>query len=93
MSELEPRALTSSLSEAFPKNVIDRINSIPSSRQKIDQLLCAIEDGEATVVEKFVSALQDLGYCDIVELIDPTNLHSRAGEFIRTLYYLYKVIL
>lgn len=93
MSELEPRALTSSLSEAFPQDVFDRINSTPNSRQKIDQLLCAIENGKATIVEKFVSALQDLGYCDIVELIDPTNLHCRAGEFRRNLYYLYNVFL
>ncbi|XP_078324280.1 uncharacterized protein LOC111123198 isoform X2 [Crassostrea virginica] len=93
VSELEPRALTSSLSEAFPKDVIDRINSIPSSRQKIDQLLCAIEDGEATVVEKFVSALQDLGYCDIVELIDPTNLHSRAENIRKMITSNYKNIL
>lgn len=40
-----------------------------------------VEDGSTDVVESFVAALKDLGYWDIVALIDPPDVHRRAGKY------------
>lgn len=40
-----------------------------------------VKDGSTDLVESFVAALKDLGYRDIVELIDPTDVHTKAGKY------------
>lgn len=40
-----------------------------------------VENGSTAIVEAFVAALRDLGYCDIVELIDPLDIHPTAGKY------------
>lgn len=42
-----------------------------------------VKDGRTHLVESFVAALKDLGYTcrDIVELIDPTDVHTKAGKY------------
>jgi hypothetical protein len=81
ISELEPKAIASVLSKSnhLPESAIDSIKTPPSCHKRTDNLLTLIEDGDTKVVEDFIAALKDLGYNDIVELIDPSDVHSRAG--------------
>lgn len=84
ISELEPRLLTSILSKskAFPQKTIENINDAPSCFERTQILLSYIEKGESKVLDDFLSALRDAGYHNIVELIEPTDLHKKAGKLI-----------
>ena len=69
--------LTSILSKykALPQSTIDKIKNAPSCFERIQILLSYIEKGESQVFKDFLSALKDAGYHDIVELIEPKDLH------------------
>lgn len=84
ISELEPMILTSILSksDAFPQSTIEKIKNAPSCFERTQILLSYIEKGESTVLNDFLSALRDAGYHDIVEMIEPTDLHKKAGKLM-----------
>lgn len=82
VSELEPRALASLLSKStnLPDNIMLSVNNARSCKERVEQILSLVEAGNAGVVEDFMNALKDLEYFDIVELIDPCDIHSKAGN-------------
>lgn len=84
VSELEPRAIAHVLSKskAFAKSAIDSVLNAESCNDRVENLLSLVEDGDSEVVKEFVTALKDLGYSSIVELIDPPDIHNRAGECV-----------
>lgn len=41
-----------------------------------------IEKGDSKVLNDFLSALRDAGCDDIIELIEPTDLHKKAGKLM-----------
>lgn len=88
VSELEPRAIAHVLSKskAFPESAIDSVLNADSCNKRVEILLSLVEDGGSEVVEEFVTALKDLGYSSIVELIDPPDIHNRAGKCLEYLY-------
>lgn len=87
LSELEPEALFSVLSKspAFPEESIDEMRKAKTCLQRIEQLLKFVEKGNSQVVDEFSLALKNVGYVDVVKLIDPSDLHSNAGEYLRLL--------
>lgn len=79
--ELEPTQVISALSKskAIQKGSLQCASS--SCTEKINDILSMVKDGSSDLVESFVEALKDLGYRDIVELIDPTDVHTKAGKY------------
>lgn len=82
--ELEPKAIISALSKSkvFEESLLQSICASGSCSKRIIDLLSLVEDGSTDVVESFVAALKDLGYKSIVELIDPPDVHTKAGNLI-----------
>ncbi|XP_062606355.1 uncharacterized protein LOC134268179, partial [Saccostrea cucullata] len=82
VSELEPGALISLLSksECSARSAMDSIRSAPTSSERTEKLLSLIENGDLKTVEAFITALKDVGYREILELIDPIDIHSKAGK-------------
>lgn len=82
--ELEPTSIISALSrsEAFQKRPLHSIGAIASCNAKIFDILAMVEDGSTDVVECFLATLKDLGYMDIVDLIEPPDVHGKAGIFV-----------
>lgn len=73
-------------SKAFDKNAIEYSEIVDNSDERVKMLLSLVENGNSEVVEEFLTALKDLDYSHIVELIDPPEIHRKAGMFK---YYLY----
>lgn len=84
LSELEPKALASLLSksEIFTENDIELVQKAHGCSERVEKLLSLVENGDALAVEEFVKALNDLGYSHIVELIDPPDIHNKAGKYL-----------
>lgn len=82
LSELEPEALLPALAKStvFSQEAIDEMRLASTCSQKIDKLLTFVEKGDSAVVDEFVSVLRNVGFVEIVELLDPSDLHSKAGE-------------
>lgn len=82
--ELEPTALKRrtelSKSKNIPKAVIDADNGGRSCRENVESLLVLVENGSSDVIEEFVTVLKDYGYDRIVAMIDPPDIHSKAGK-------------
>nr|XP_034318199.1 sacsin-like isoform X8 [Crassostrea gigas] len=95
VSELEPRAIAHVLSKskAFAKSAIDSVLNADSCNDRVENLLSLVEDGDFEVVKEFVTALKDLGYSSIVELIDPPDIHNRAENIRKVITSNYKNIL
>lgn len=93
--ELEPTAIISALSrsKAFPKRSLDSIGALPGCNTKINDLLSMVEFGSTDVVESFVATLKDLGYRDIVDLINPPDVHTKAGNYFFFLIAYYSFII
>lgn len=91
VSELEPRALAFLLSKStnLPDNIMNSINNAGSCKERVETILSLVENGNSEVVEDFMIALKDLGYSDIVELIGPSDIHSKAGNCFLFTYYMY----
>lgn len=49
--------------------------------ERFKRLLSLFENGSSDEVNLFVTVLKDLGYYDILELIEPTYVHLKAGKF------------
>lgn len=90
VSELESTSLVSVLrhSEAFDKNAIEYSEKVDNNDERVKMLLSLVENGNSDVVEEFLSALKDLNYCHIVELIDPADIHTKAGKCTHYLHLL-----
>lgn len=88
VSELESTSLVSVLrhSKAFDKNAIEHSEKVDNNDERVKMLLSLVENGNSEVVEEFLTALKDLYYFHIVEVIDPPEIHRKAGMFK---YYLY----
>lgn len=84
VSELEPRALASLLTNSsnLPDNIniVHSVNNARSCKERVEEILSLVEAGNAGVVEDFMTALKNLEYFDIVELIDPSDIHRKAGN-------------
>ncbi|XP_061164251.1 uncharacterized protein LOC133173280 [Saccostrea echinata] len=95
ISELEPKALTSALSKSncFEQSMLDAIEKAPTSHERTEKLLSLIENGDSKTLEAFISALKNIGYSEIVELIDPAEIHSRAENIRKVITSNYKNIL
>lgn len=82
--ELEPRAIRNrmelSKSKHIPKDGIDADNDGRSCRENVESLLALVENGSSDVIEEFVTVLKDSGYDQIVAMIDPPDIHSKAGK-------------
>lgn len=91
VSELEPRALAFLLSKSknLPDNIMHSVNNAGSCKERVETILSLVENGNSEVVEDFMIALKDLGYSDIVELIGPSDIHSKAGNCFLFTYYMY----
>lgn len=91
VSELEPRALAFLLSKSknLPDNIMHSVNNARSCKERVETILSLVENGDSEVVEDFMIALKDLGYSDIVELIGPSDIHSKAGNCFLFTYYMY----
>lgn len=84
VSELESTALISVLrdSKAFGKHAIEYVDKVDNNDERVKMLLSLVENGNSEVVEEFLTALKDLDYCHIVELIDPAYIHRKAGMYL-----------
>lgn len=82
--ELEPVAIISALSRSktFQKRSLSSICASSSCNKRINDILSLVECGNTDAVESFVAVLKDLGYRDIVDLIDPPSFHTKAGNSI-----------
>lgn len=87
--ELEPTAIVSVLSKskALTESDIPSIICVENRNCtiEVENLLSMVEKGSAEFVEEFVATLKDFGYCDIVELIDPSGFPSSAGKYKTTI--------
>lgn len=82
LHELEPNDLASLLSksEIFTEKDIKLVQNAHDCSGRVETLLSLVENGDSQAVEKFVKVLNDLGYSHIVELIDPPDIHNKAGK-------------
>lgn len=82
LNELEPKALASLLSksEIFTENDIEFVKKAHGCSGRVENLLSLVENGDSQVVEEFVKILNDLGYSHNVKLIDPPDIHNKAGK-------------
>lgn len=87
--ELEPTAIVSVLSKskALTESDIPSIICVENRNCKIEveNLLLMVEKGSAEFVKEFVATLKGFGFCDIVELIDPSGFPSSAGKYKTTI--------
>lgn len=87
--ELEPTAIVSVLSKskALTESDISSIFCVENRncKKEVKKLLLMVEKGSAEFVEEFVATLKGFGYCDIVELIDPSGFPSSAGKYKTTI--------
>lgn len=81
VSQLEPKALASVLSKSksFSESINNTVNGAYSNYERVERILLLVENGSHDNVEEFITALNDLGYCEIVKLINPPNVHEKAG--------------
>lgn len=82
LSELDPMDIISALSKSkcFPESVIDSICNASSGYERVNIISTFVENGSPEVVNEFRSVLENLGIRNIVELIDPSNVHNKAGK-------------
>lgn len=71
-----------SKSKTFHDRDIEFIKKDHNSYERIKRLLSLVENGSPDSVDGFVTAIKDLGYLDILELIDPPFVHIKAGKYI-----------
>lgn len=87
--ELEPTAIVSVLSKskALTESDIPSIICVENRNCtiEVENLLSMVEKGSAEFVTEFVATLKGFGYCDIVELIDPSGFPSSAGKYKTTI--------
>lgn len=80
VSELEPRALYSWLAKS--KNLPETdFHKTFGSDERVEMILSMVEMGNSEFIDEFVTALNDLGYGDILELINPCEIHCKAGKY------------
>lgn len=82
VTQLEPRDLVSVLSKSksFSESIKDTLNDADSCYERVERILLLVENGNDDIVEEFVTALNDLGYSEIVKLINPSDVHEKAGK-------------
>lgn len=80
MTELEPTAIIFALSNILLESLSDSIPVGCGSSEKVEHILSLVENGSTDVVTKFVTVLNDLGYEDIVNLIDQKDIKVKAGK-------------
>lgn len=86
ISGVEPKALDSLLLKYFPKSDSDSFDHGDSCSRRIESLLSLVEEGEPDLVNEFLTVLKNFGYHDIVELLDPLDVHHTASMCILVLY-------
>lgn len=85
---LEPAAIISELKKTNVslKVELDSVCGARSCTERIHLLLTTVEEGSPDLVKDFVNALTELGYSEIVHLIDPKSAHNKASEFILNIF-------
>lgn len=80
--KLEPNAIASFLSKSktIQKDVIDSIKNGCTCTERSENLLSFVTKGNSNDVEQFVAALKNLGHFELVELVDPADIHGKAGK-------------
>lgn len=85
VTQLEPNALALVLSKSKSKTFSESIKKTTydaiSCYERVERILSLVENGNNDIVEEFVTALNDLGYCELVKLINPSDVHGKAGKF------------
>lgn len=69
---------------SIPEGIIDSAlndRTCTSCCKRVESLLSCIEHGNSLMMNEFLAALQDLGYCNIVELVNPSDIHEKAGNW------------
>lgn len=69
-----------SKSETMQKEVIDSIKNASTCTERIAHLMSFVKNGNSKDVEQFIAALKYLGYVELMELVDPPDIHSKAGK-------------
>lgn len=82
VTQLEPKDLVSVLSKSksFSESIKDTLNDADSCYERLERILLLVDNGNDDIVEEFVTALNDLGYSEIVKLINPSDVHEKAGK-------------
>lgn len=86
ISDVEPTVLASVLSKHFPKIDLDSVDHADSCPRRVERLLSLVEEGEPDLVKEFLTILKNFGYHDIVELLDPLDVHHTASMCILVIY-------
>lgn len=93
ISEIEPTDFVSVLlkSKSFQLTGKNSFFVDNCCKEQVFETILSLVENERSdqFVEDFVTALKDLGYCDIVELIDPPDIHSKAGKYKAVTSYLW----
>lgn len=79
---MEPSALAFALSKSFPKCAFDSVDHADSCRRRVERLLALVEKGEPDLVREFVTVLKKFGYHEIVDLLEPPDIHQKASAYI-----------
>lgn len=86
ISDVEPTVLASVLSKHFPKIDFDSVDHADSCPRRVERILSLVEEGEPDLVKEFLTILKNFGYHDIVELLDPLDVHHTASMCILVIY-------
>lgn len=86
ISDVEPSALASVLSKTFPESDFDSVDHAGSCSRRVERLLSLVEKGEPGLVNEFVTVLNNFGYHEIVELLNPHDVHHTASMYILAIY-------
>lgn len=86
ISDVEPSALASVLSKTIPKCDFDSVDHAGSCSRRVERLLSLVEKGEPGLVNEFVTVLHNFGYHEIVELLNPHDVHQTASMYILAIY-------
>lgn len=82
ISDVEPSALASVLSKTFPKSDFDSVDHAGSCSRRVERLLSLVEKGEPGLVNEFVTVLNNFGYHEIVELLNPHDVQNTLSMYI-----------
>ncbi|XP_052678854.1 uncharacterized protein LOC128159711 isoform X2 [Crassostrea angulata] len=95
VTQLEPMALAAVLSKSksFLERIKDTVDDADSCYKRVERILLLVENGNNDIVEEFVTALNDLGYSEIVKLICPSDVHDKAENIRNMITSNYKNIL
>lgn len=86
VKQLEPKRIKVLLTELsqsdfFRSRGLELIEEKSNCYERFNGLLSLVENGSSHDVNQFVTVLKDLDYYEILELIEPTYVHIKAGKY------------